>query len=506
LSLPLTLRVVPKMRRYLIFFSVSLSLLMYSIDGTAVAVAFPKFIKELETNVLWAAWTMSIFYIGVVMAMPLAGRLSDSFGRKRIFLISLMLFTSGSLACGLAPNIYALIAFRFIQGVGGACFLPTASGIVSDHFPANRETAIGLFTSIFVIGSIIGPNLGGWIVSRYSWRYVFYINLPIGIGLMVLILILLKESKVLSWSHIDFAGASFFSGAILFIMFGLNLIGEKFSGLSLLFAGLFLATSLSFGLLFFRQEKKETNPMLDMTLLKSTPFLAANLLNLIIGAGVIGLFAFIPLYATSVHKLSTLMSGMILTPRSLGTITASTVTSFLLRRWGYRWPMATGLAIISAASILLAPGLPSWRMVGIRLGTVGTISLLVLVSGLGAGIALPASNNACIELMPDRVATIVGLRGMFRTVGGALGVSLITLILHSSSNPARGFNITFLSFGLGLMCGIPLVFLMPAGKKIKPFPSRPDAHAPPDWVINGEDERTTPAHDLLPDRLQHVKN
>jgi EmrB/QacA subfamily drug resistance transporter len=397
--------------------------------------------------------------------MPLAGKLSDSFGRKKIFLISLVLFTSGSLACGLAPNIYTLIAFRFIQGVGGACFLPTASGIVSDHFPENRETVIGLFTSIFVIGSIIGPNLGGWIVSRYSWRYVFYINLPIGIGLMVLIVLLLKEKKVFSQPHIDFAGASFFSGAVLFVMFGLNLIGESFSGLSLFFAGVLLVISFSFGLLFFRQEKKETNPMLDMALLRSKPFLAANVLNLIIGAGVMGLFAFIPLYATSVHKLSTLMSGMILTPRSLGTIIASTVTSFLLRRWGYRWPMATGLAIISAANILLAPALQPWTMISIRLGIVGTLSLLVLVSGIGAGIALPASNNACIELMPERVATIVGLRGMFRTVGGALGVSLITLVLHSSSNPARGFNITFISFGLGLMCGIPLVFLMPAGKQ-----------------------------------------
>jgi MFS family permease len=205
--------------------------------------------------------------------------------------------------------------------------------------------------------------------------------------------------------------------------------------------------------------------MLDIALLRSKPFVAANVLNLIIGAGVIGVFAFIPLYATSVYKLSTLMSGMILTPRSLGTITASALTSFLLRRLGYRWPMVTGLVIIAAANILLAPGLQLSSVFGIHLGIVGTISLLVLASGIGAGIALPASNNACIELMPERVATIVGLRGMFRTLGGALGVSFVTLILHLSSNPARGFSIAFVSFGIGLMCGIPLVFLMPAGKQ-----------------------------------------
>ncbi len=217
------------MRRYLIFVTAALGLLMYSIDSTVVAVAFPNFIKEFGTNVLWAAWTISIYLIAVTTVMPLAGNLSDSFGRKKIFLISLILFTASSLACGLAPNIYTLVGFRFLQGIGGASFLPTAAGIVSDHFPENRERAIGLFTSIFPIGGIIGPNLGGWIVSRYSWRYIFYINLPIGMGLIVLIVILLKDSKVFSRPHIDIVGASFFSGAILFLMLGLNLIGESFS-------------------------------------------------------------------------------------------------------------------------------------------------------------------------------------------------------------------------------------------------------------------------------------
>jgi EmrB/QacA subfamily drug resistance transporter len=397
--------------------------------------------------------------------MPLMGNLSDSFGRKKVFLISLILFTASSLACGLAPNIYSLVAFRFLQGIGGASFLPTAAGIVSDQFPEHRERAIGLFTSIFPIGGIVGPNLGGWIVSQYSWRYIFYINLPIGIGLVVLIMILLKDSKVLSRPHVDFVGASFFFGAILFLMLGLNLIAENFSISSLLLTVIFLVISFSFFYLFFRQEKKESNPILDIALLKSKPFLAANLYNMIIGAGVFGIFAFVPLYATSVHKLSTLISGVILTPRSLGMIPASAITSFLLKRWGYRWPMVLGLIIISFATILLGQGLQLWRMIGIHLGIAEILAFLVLVSGIGVGIALPASNNACIELMPEKVATITGLRGMFRTVGGVLGISLITFILHLSSNPGIGFRITFISFGLGLLFAIPLVFLMPAGKK-----------------------------------------
>ena len=454
------------MRRYFIFVSVGLSLLMYSIDTTVVAVAFPHFIKDLGTNVLWAAWSISIYLVAVTSVMPLMGNLSDSIGRKKVFLISLILFTASSLACGLAPNIYSLVAFRFLQGIGGASFLPTAAGIVSDQFPDHRERAIGLIGSFFPIGAIVGPNLGGWIVSRYSWRYIFYINLPIGIGLIALIMILLEDSEVLSRPHIDFVGASFFFGAIFFLMFGLNLSVENFSLSSLLLAVIFLGVSFSFLYLFFRQEKKASNPILDMALLRSKPFLAVNLYNMVAGAGVFGIFAFIPLYATSVHNLSTLVSGMILTPRSLGVISASVITSFLLKRWGYRWPMVLGVSIISLSTILLAGvGFQLFRMTGIPLGVVETMVVLMMFIGIGNGIALPASNNACIELMPEKVATIVGLRGTFRFVGGAFGISLITIILHLSATPAIGFRITFISFGLALLLTIPLVFLMPTGKR-----------------------------------------
>jgi EmrB/QacA subfamily drug resistance transporter len=454
------------MRRYFIFVSAGLGLLMYSIDSTAVAVAFPNFIKDLNTNVLWAAWTISIYLIAVTSVMPLMGNLSDNFGRKKVFLVSLILFTASSLACGLAPNIYSLVVFRFFQGIGGASFLPTAAGIVSDQFPEHRERAIGLFTSIFPIGGIIGPNLGGWIVSRYSWRYIFYINLPIGISLIALIMILLEGSKVLSRPHIDFMGASFFFGAILCLMLGLNFIAENFSISSLLLTVIFLAVSFSFLYLFFRQEKKDSNPILDMVLLRSRPFLAANLYNMMVGAGVLGISAFIPLYATSVHKLSTLVSGMILTPRSLAVIPASAVTSFLLKRLGYRWPMVLGLIIISLSTILLGgQGFQLLRMIGIHLGVAEILAVLMMVTGIGIGIAIPASNNACIELMPEKVATITGLRGMFRSVGGAFGISLITIILHASSTPANGFRTTFISFGLGLLFTIPFVFLMPTGKE-----------------------------------------
>jgi len=202
-----------------------------------------------------------------------------------------------------------------------------------------------------------------------------------------------------------------------------------------------------------------------MVFLRAKPFLAANLCNMMTGAGVLGLFAFIPLYATSVHRLSTLVSGMILTPRSLAIIPASVMTSFLLKRWGYRWPMVLGVSIMSLTTILLGQEPRFWRMIGIQFGIAESLALILMLSGMGIGIFYPASNNACIELMPEKVATITGLRGMFGNVGGVLGISFITIILHLSSTRANGFRATFISLGLLLLFTIPLIFLMPSGKK-----------------------------------------
>jgi MFS family permease len=201
--------------------------------------------------------------------------------------------------------------------------------------------------------------------------------------------------------------------------------------------------------------------------LRSKPFLAANVFNMIVGAGVFGLFSFIPFYAISVQKLTILASGMILTPRSLGTIAASALTSFLLKRWGYRRPIVLGLILISLSTILLGDHeFRLFQVLGIHWGATTSLLILIMVTGIGLGILLPASNNACIELMPDKVATITGLRGMFRSIGGVLGISLITIILHLSSAPAKGFRTVFIGFGLGLLLAIPLAFIMPSGRRV----------------------------------------
>jgi MFS family permease len=159
------------------------------------------------------------------------------------------------------------------------------------------------------------------------------------------------------------------------------------------------------------------------------------------------------------------MSGVILTPRSLAMTIAAVITSLLLKRWGYRWPMVISFVVIAFTTVLLAPRLFPLGLTGVRWGTVETLSLVLFLNGLAGGMVYPASNNACIELMPEKVSTIVGLRNMFRNIGAALGVTLTTSILHLTGDPARGFTVVWILFGLTFLVSVPLLFLMPAGRR-----------------------------------------
>ena len=452
------------MPRSLAFANISLGILMASLDVTMVAVAFPHFTRELGTNILWAGWTMSIYTLAMTMVMPLAGKLSDSLGHRRIFLFSMILFTGSSALCGIAPNIYILILLRFFQGIGGGSFLPSATGIVSELFPENRQRYIGLLTSVFPIGGIIGPNLGGWIVERYSWRYIFYINVPIGIVLLVVGWLFLQGTQAKGRLQIDYRAAAIFMAGIFLMMLGLNSIAEYSGTVARLLASACILVGIALIWSFLRFQRKSSHPILDTTLLESRPFLAANVFNLLMGMTSFGVFSFIPLYAVSVYGFSALGSGMILTPRSVGGIAAAALTSFALTRWGYRRPLIWGLILASLTTSLLGLGLLAWGWVGGMVGKIAFLGILMLIGGVGMGMMMPPSNNACIELMPDKVATITGLRGMFRTVGGIMGISFITMILHLSSDPVIGFRVAFCSYGLGMLMGLPLIFMMPEGR------------------------------------------
>ena len=196
----------PARRRIVIFAVVSIALFMASVDQTIVATALPSIQRELHAPVNWSSWTITIYALGQVLVMPLAGKFGDQYGRKKVFLGAVVLFTTASLCCGLADNIYLLIMLRAIQALGGGAFMPSATGIVADLFGDGRDRALGLFSSIFPMGGIVGPVLGGVVVTYWSWRGIFLVNIPVGLVLLALGALLIPNIPRRPDPHLDIRG------------------------------------------------------------------------------------------------------------------------------------------------------------------------------------------------------------------------------------------------------------------------------------------------------------
>ncbi|HYY88979.1 MAG TPA: MFS transporter [Chloroflexota bacterium] len=446
------------------FFALAgLSLLMFSIDSTIVAVALPTMMADLGTSLPWIGWTLTAYTLVQTVVMPLAGKLSENFGRLRVFLACVTLFTVGSLLCGLAPNVYWLILFRAMQALGGGGFMPSAVGIVAEQFPKSRDRMVGLFASIFPIGGIIGPNLGGILVEHASWRWVFLVNVPI--GLLVLAALLLRrnpaDDAAIAERRIDAAGAVLLAGMIAALLTAMTLLGEDPAfGTSPLFWGLLLA---SVGLLigFAWQEVHTPEPVIDLSLVGRNPFLAVNIYNFLFGATVFGFSAFMPYFAQVQYGLSPALSGAVLAPRSVVMVGVSAAASIFLIRWGYRLPMVAGLAFWAATLLLLSQGWGGVSVGSLRVEPFWLLAFEIGLSGVGSGLAAPSSNNAALDLLPGRAAVVTGIRGMFRSTGGVLGAAVIVLALQFSPDKAGGLRSVFLAMAILMLATIPLTFIIP---------------------------------------------
>jgi EmrB/QacA subfamily drug resistance transporter len=442
-----------KDRRKLIFAIVSIALFMASIDQTIVATALPAIEKELHAGINWSSWTISIYALGQVIAMPLAGKISDMYGRKKVFLISAALFTVSSLCCGFAPNITFLLIARFIQALGGGAFMPSATGIVADHFGDQRDRAVGLFTSIFPIGGIVGPVVGGLFVSYWTWRGIFLINVPIGIILILLTARFIPSSATRPTGRVDITGVLLLAGLLVTAMFGITYLG---SGDVQFYDPVFLvseAAAVGFGWLFVRHSRTDKAPFIPYELLHGRGFGLMNVINYLNGAAALGFAALVPLYAENRYGIAALGAGTLLTARAVGMIAVAGLAAMTLRRTGYRWPMIIGFVVLAAGMVLMA--IPA------HFSPYAWLALGAAVSGLGMGIAVPASNNASLQLAPDQIAAITGLRGMFRQAGAITAVSVTTAVLARSAHPGITQAYVFVVFAVILVALVPLVRLVP---------------------------------------------
>lgn len=438
---------------------VSIVLLLAAINNTSVAVAFPEIMSSFNVSVILAGWVMSAYMIAIMATIPISGKISDVLGRKLTFIIFLSLFTIGSLLCSIAPNVESLIAFRILQGLGGSGFLPSASGIVADEFPKSRQKAIGFFTTVYPIGNVIGPNLGGWMITALGWRSIFWINIPLCIIALVASIFLMSAGRK-EKSHIDVIGAGLLAIAIVTLMISLSEIGNADRITPWLLMVILIGISTASLLLFWRRQTRIDYPIVEPEILREKPFLAANIYNFVCGCNY-GTISLVPLYAVSIYGLSTLESGFILTPRSVVMIAVSAVTSLSLVRWGYRWPLLAGTTIMIPGFIILALEPASFTISGTTFNSIVFLSIIMGLAGLSVGTAVPAASNASIELMPDKVGTIAGIRQMFLQAGSIFSITVGSLLLHNAGI-AGGFQILF--FGLSaliLLVMIPAIFVMP---------------------------------------------
>jgi EmrB/QacA subfamily drug resistance transporter len=445
----------PQPRRRLVFAIVAMALFMASVDQTIVATALPTIQHDLHARLNWSGWTITIYAVGQVLVMPLAGKISDQYGRKKVFLLAAALFTTASLCCGLANSIYLLVGLRALQAIGGGAFIPSATGIVADQFGRERDRALGMFTSIFPIGGIVGPVLGGVFVAYWSWRGIFLVNVPIGILLILLGLKFIPSNPPKAVAKIDVRGIVLLGVLLLGAMLGVTYLGGTSASITSPEFLVPIVAAVVAGVLFVRHTNRAPTPFISPRLLYGRGFGVMNVLNFLFGSAALGFGTLVPLYAEDRYGIHSLAAGTLLTARAVGMIAVAGLAVLALRRTGYRWPMLVGFSIIATGLILMAiraPGIVSpfvW------------LAIAAGISGLGMGLSIPASNNASLQLARDQVAGIAGMRGMFRQAGGITAVSISTAILARSNDGGAMLSHIFLAFAAILICSLPLIFRVP---------------------------------------------
>jgi MFS family permease len=345
---------------------------------------------------------------------------------------------------------------RVFQGMAAGAIMPSATGIVADQFGRDRDRAIGLFTSIFPIGAIIGPIVGGVLVTYTSWRAIFLINLPLGVLLLILVPVLIRRTpRTRAAHHIDLKGIGLLCGLLLSTMTTITALGTPGDlRLQVTAAAVAGVVAAVLGWRFLRHARRDPDAVVPMRLLRGRTFGVMNTVNVMFGAAALGFGTLVPIYAESRYGIVPLAAGGLLAIRAIGMISLSSLSVFLLRRTGHRILMVAGFALMIVGLVLLA--LPPQG-----LAAQAWLSLAAGITGLGMGMAAPASNNASLHLAPREIASITGLRGMFRQSGAIVSISVTTALLSVSTEPGITQAFVFAVFAVILLAAVPLILSMP---------------------------------------------
>ena len=428
---------LPYSRREIIFTMIGvLSVVFLSIlDQTIVGVAMPRIVADLQGFDL-IVWISTAYLLTSTVPIPIYGKLSDLFGRKPIMLFGIVVFLAGSALSGAAQTMYQLIAFRAFQGLGAAALQPIAIAVIGDLFPPReRGKWQGVSGSTYALAAILGPLAGGWITDNASWRWVFYINVPVGIiALLVLIFLMPTLRSRARQVTIDYIGAALLILGTVPLLLGFTLAGNQYTWLSPQILGLFGgAVVVLIAFLFYatRLERQGREPIFEPGLIKNSMriFGVSLLVTVIFSVSLYGTAFAIPLFAQGVLGTSATNSGLILVPFMLTSIGGSILSGLVLTLTGkYKWVAILGLVIDIVGTLLL-----------IRLDVNSSYAQLLvamLVLGVGVGSGLAVYTTVVQNAYPEKIGTASSTLVFFRQLGGTIGLAAMGSALVSSYIPA----------------------------------------------------------------------
>jgi DHA2 family multidrug resistance protein len=423
----------PSANPWLIATAVMLATFMEVLDTSIASVTLPHIAGSLSASTSEATWVLTSYLVSNAIVLPSSGWFSLRFGRKRFLIICIIIFTISSFLCGAATSLGWILIARTIQGAGGGALQPISQAILLESFPpAKRGLAMAIFALGVVVAPVLGPTLGGWLTDQYSWRWAFYINVPVGVIAVLLISRVIEDPPYIKSAkpgRIDAIGL----GLLALWLGALQIILDKgqeddwFGATWIRWAAAILISAF---VAFLIRELMVRNPIVNLAVFKDRNFAFGCLLILILGSLVYGLVTILPLFYQTVMNYTASAAGFAVSPRGLGAVLIMPVAAILSSRVDNRWLIASGFSIMGATAIWMSHltlDISQW-----------SLTSPVILSGVGTGLVfVTLSTLAMGTLRKEQLGNASGLFNLFRNIGGSIGISVVNTIVARHSQLHR---------------------------------------------------------------------